>query len=141
THIVFERIHLRAIAVVAAHLEHIFKSGIGDDAGHDALVLEDGVEAERGAVNEGIERAAIEAETLDRGIDAGRGIARRGKALFELPCAAFDVEHHRVDERAANIDRQPKTHFTLMRRKAASRAAERSWLAAAPELSCARTAR
>ncbi len=51
-HIVFERIHLRAVAVVTAHLEDVLEPRIGDDAGNGPFVLKYRVEAERGAVNE-----------------------------------------------------------------------------------------
>jgi hypothetical protein len=132
-HVVFQRIHLRAVAIVAAHLEDVFEAGIGEDAGDGTLVLKHGVESERSAMDEGIEIVAIDAEAADRGVDAGGGIARRGEALLQPPFAAVDVKYDSVDEGATNIDCQTISHMCLTRRRGASHAAARSPPVVAPE--------
>ena len=50
-YVVFERIHLRTVAVVTAHLKDVFKPGIGQNTCDRSFVLKNGIKTKRRAVD------------------------------------------------------------------------------------------
>jgi hypothetical protein len=100
-----EVVHPRALH--PAHLEQVLEALGGEDGGHRALVLEDRVGRDGGAVDEALDVGGLRAgqgeHPGDRGRDAVQEVLGRAGHLRQRQ-AALGVEGHDVGEGAADVD-------------------------------------
>ena len=104
------RIHLEVVharALLPPELEHVLEALGGEHGGDRALLLEDGVGGDGGAVDEALDvgrpRAGQREHAGDRGADALEEILGRARHLGEREAARV-VEGHDVGEGAADVD-------------------------------------
>ena len=94
--------------LVARDVQHVAEPLGGDQPAACAVVLQDDVGGDGGAVHEIVDVAGPDprlAAQLGKALDrAERGIAHRGRHLVQRDRAAFVVDQHEVDVRAADVD-------------------------------------
>ena len=104
--VLHDRVVLRPL--VAADMQDIAIAAGGDHAGDGAVVLEDGIGGDGGAVEhhvDGLARdAVLVAERHQPLHDAARGVVRRGRDLVHGGRAGIRVGIDQVRESAAHID-------------------------------------
>ena len=104
------RVHREVVHARALHppeLEHVLEALGGEDGRHRALLLEDRVGGDGGAVDEAFDVAGLGAgdgEDATHGVgDALEQVLRRARDLRECE-PAIAVERHDVGERPADVD-------------------------------------
>ena len=109
--------------VDAADLVDIAEALRGEQRAVRAAALQDGVDRDRGAVQEEPRRAKLRSGLADAILDAGDEPLRRGQRLAEAKLAGRLVERRDVGESAADVGRQ--ADLTQLHRAQELRAASR----------------
>ena len=104
--VLHDRVVLRPL--VPADMQDVAVAAGGDQAGDRAVMLEDGVGRDGGAMEHHVDRLArnsvLVAEGGKAGDDAARGIVGRGRDLVHAGLAGLGVGKDQVGEGAAHID-------------------------------------
>jgi len=103
------RVHREVVRARALHppeFEHVLEARGGEDGRHRALLLEDGVGGDGGAVDEAFDVAGLGPgdgeDAAHGGVNALEQVLRRAGHLRERELA-IAVERHDVGERAADV--------------------------------------